>query len=194
MERQAEICNRFESLLEALRQDHAEPENLSRRIDELLEVGQALLDAYDVLDATLTAREEQIAIQSELLRAVSQPIIQIRPDALCAPIIGEIDVDRAAQLTGDLLRSAVERRVQLAVIDLTGARMSDASAATYLLDVIRALGLVGVRGVISGMSPDTARAVAELPDGLGAVPCHATVASALAAYENGRRMAATRWP
>lgn len=192
MERQADICNRFEALLEALRRDRAAPEDLPRTLDALIEEGQALLDAYDVLDATLTAREEQIAIQSELLRAVSLPIIQVRPDALCAPIIGEIDVDRAAQLTGDLLRSAVERRVRLAVIDLTGATMSDASAATYLLDVIRALGLVGVRGVISGMSPETARAVADLPDGLGAVPCHATVASALAAYENGRRAAAAR--
>jgi anti-anti-sigma regulatory factor len=192
MEQQADICTRFEVLLEALRRDCAASEDLARRLDELLDAGQTLIDAYDVLEATLTAREEQIAIQSELLRAVSLPIIQIRPDALCAPIIGEIDVDRAAQLTGDLLRSAVERRVRLAVIDLTGARMSDASAATYLLDVIRALGLVGVRGVVTGMSPETARALAELPDGLGAVSCHATVASALAAYQNGRRATATR--
>jgi rsbT co-antagonist protein RsbR len=177
---------RFEALLDRLEREHdGDAGRLSCSADEICQAGRALIDDVDALEAIVAAREEQVALQGEMLRSIGLPILQVRADVLCAALVGSLDPDRAVRITDTLLRSAVERRVRLAVVDVTAATVGDASTAKHLVDLVRALRLVGVHAVISGMLPETARAMAELPEGLGSVRCYATLASALASHDDG---------
>jgi len=127
------------------------------------------------------AKDEQIHTQRGFIQALGSPVLRVREDVLCAPLVGVIDADRVARLMSELLAVAGREGPRLAVVDLTGALLADVSAVPLLEDTFRALALLGVRGALSGLSPSTASAVLEVPGALRGVPVHATLAAALAA-------------
>lgn len=173
----AEIRDRFEAALRANRD--------APGLATLFEAGLALLDDHEQLEARLEAREQQIEAQRVYVVGISCPVLQVRKDMLCAPVIGELDVERAARLTDTLLAAAVERRVRQAVIDLTGAEVRDPAAGGLLTGILRALRLIGVRGCLCGVRPDLAELLAEETDALRGIPCFSDLASALA-WQGGK--------
>ncbi len=174
----AEIRDRFEAVLRAHREQG--PADDEQGFAALFERGLALLDDHEQLEARLEAREQQIEAQRAYVVGISCPVLQVRKDMLCAPVIGELDLDRAALLTETLLAAAVERRVRAAVIDLTGAEVRDPAAGGLLTGVLRALRLIGVRGCLSGVRPELAELLAEEADALRGVRCFPDLATALA--------------
>lgn len=159
---------------------HADRDALASHVDELARIADAALDARDVLAAALEAQEAQLEAQRALLADIGCPILQVRSDALCVPLVGEFDPDRAARLTDELLTAAIARRVRLAVIDLTGALILDAATAGHIGGLLQGLALIGVRGVLSGVRPEFADLLAATIR--GRVPCFPDLARALAAH------------
>lgn len=147
---------------------------------QVRDAGLDLVDAHATSEALLEARDEQIAAQVDLLVHVELPLLLVRRDTLCVPMIGEFDGFRAAQIVQRLLTAAVERRVSTVVIDLTGALFRDVSSAVDLAGVFQALRLVGVRGVLAGVRPGLAALLAGVQESLREVPCYADLAEALA--------------
>lgn len=152
---------------------------------QVRDAGLDLVDEHATSEALLEARDEQVAAQVELLAHVELPLLLVRRDTLCVPMIGEFDGFRAGQIVQRLLAAAVERRVSTVVIDLTGALFRDVSSAVDLAGVFQALRLVGVRGVLSGVRPGLAALLVGVQGALRDVPCYADLAEALADERRG---------
>lgn len=109
--------------------------------------------------------EEQIQVvkrQSEAMRAMSTPVIEVWDGVLALPVIGVVDSARAAAMMEALLRDITSRRVSHAILDLTGVDTMTADTAGHLLRMIQAARLLGSQCLVCGISPAIARTMTEL--------------------------------
>lgn len=133
------------------------------------------------LHETERLRNEQlIEIQSETIRALGVPILQVWKGILCLPIIGEVDNERATDMTAELLDRVAATSTRFAVLDLTGAQFRS-ETVQYLARMTRALRLIGTQGVFCGISPNTARTLVDMQLDLGGVPTYRDLGDALRA-------------
>lgn len=133
--------------------------------DALREACSALLDSH----ARLATATQQ-----------SPPVLQVRRDALCVPVIGELDGARTARLQDAVVAMALARDVRIVVLDLTAAAAGD-ELALHLGGVLTALARLGLHAALSGVDREVAAALAVHPEALPGVRCFAELASALAA-------------
>lgn len=154
--------------------------------DEARSTIEALLAALDRAEAMHEAHEQQLAAQAELLTLTSSPILRVRADTLCVPLIGPVDADRTAVLTENLLAAVARQRARLVVLDLSGAIVIDSRAAGHLGGILRAIQLLGAHGALSGLSAETARLLAEDGEGIRGLTVYPDLAAALAAPERAR--------
>lgn len=127
----------------------------------------------------LRAKLELIERQTVDLQAMSAPVLQLWSGVLAAPIVGRLDSERSGRIMETLLSTIVERRARVVILDLTGAEGVDTSALDNLLQLVRAIGLLGTRCLVSGMSPNVAQIAVDLGVDLRALATYATVESAL---------------
>jgi len=109
----------------------------------------------------LTAQQQVIERQRRELRAMTAPILQIWDNILLVSLIGELDAERAAAITAELLSRAVDTRARHVIFDLTAIDAIDGAVAEHLLRMLRALQLIGAGTVITGILPAVARAIVD---------------------------------
>ena len=116
-----------------------------------------LHDATDreQIAALRTQNEEQRRLL-ELIATLEIPAVAIADKVLLAPIVGHLDSQRAKTLTTKLLEEVHKRRIELAILDITGVQEVDTVVAKALLDTARALRLLGCQVTLSGVSASTA--------------------------------------
>ena len=131
-----------------------------------------LVAALDTFERSANGVSESVALgifeeyahvirqQQDAIRQLTTPVLQVRAGLLIHPIIGNVDIHRARQLTSDLLESVRSRRARVVVMDLTGVPTLDIEVATQLIRAVEAVRLVGATLIISGISPEAARALA----------------------------------
>jgi rsbT co-antagonist protein RsbR len=124
-------------------------------------------------------QDEVIRVQAAALAERSSPIIPITDDILVLPIIGSIDVDRGQQLLGAILEGTARRRAKVAIIDITGVGVVDTQAASALTSAARALRLLGVEPILSGIRPDVAQTLIALGVNLDGVATCSTLQSSI---------------
>ncbi|MFZ6178674.1 STAS domain-containing protein [Nannocystis pusilla] len=107
----------------------------------------------------LRAQIEIIARQDSAIRQLSTPIIQLWDDILTLPLLGTIDAARAAHIMERLLGEVTRTRARFAILDLTGVEALDETTADHLLRLVRAVDLLGARGVLCGLQPAVADAL-----------------------------------
>ena len=78
------------------------------------------------------------------------------------PLIGTIDVQRAQQITENLLAAVVRQRARFVLLDITGISALDKAVAGHLQQVVQATSLLGARCVLIGVSPKVAASFASL--------------------------------
>jgi anti-anti-sigma regulatory factor len=138
---------------------------LQRDVTELVEKRQAVtkalekIAAQDELIAALEAAQRAIEEQRRTIEELSTPIIQVWEGVLTLPIIGAVDERRAAEMMHKLLEEIAQTRAEFAILDLTGVYSVDAATAGYLGRILRAVTLLGARGIVSGVSPAVAGAL-----------------------------------
>jgi rsbT co-antagonist protein RsbR len=138
-----------------------------------------LIAEVELTELLLEARLEELARVREQLAGISYPVIEVREDMLCMPIVGSIDAGIVQAVATTLLHAAATRRARTVVVDLTGANLADVAAAQLLFGMFRALQLLGVRAAVCGVGSQLACMLVELakpPD----VAVHSTLAAALA--------------
>jgi anti-anti-sigma regulatory factor/PAS domain-containing protein len=134
-------------------------------ITDVTERKQAVLERARLQD-------EVIRAQAAALRELSTPLIPISDDILVMPLIGAIDRERGQSILEVALSGARERRARVTILDITGVPAVDAQAAAALTSAARALRLLGVEPVLSGVRPEVAQALVELDVPLaGIVTC-----------------------
>lgn len=123
-------------------------------------------------EARARLQEEVIRVQAAALAERSSPLMPISEDVLVMPLIGTIDPERGAQILETVLLGSRERAARVTIIDVTGVRTIDARAAEVLTGAARALRLLGVEPVLSGVGPEVAQALVMLDVPLtGIVTC-----------------------
>ena len=128
------------------------------------------LDISLTIDTYIDSRERTIkALQQEAIRELSTPVLPFRGGMLLLPIIGQIDSQRARQLTEHLLESIRVNRAKVIVIDITGVATVDSRVANHLVQTVEAARLMGAEVVLSGISPDIALTMVTLGIDLGPV-------------------------
>jgi rsbT co-antagonist protein RsbR len=122
------------------------------------------------LDLSESRRAEQelrdrlalIERQRQVIRQLSTPILQVWSGVLALPMIGVVDSARTADVMDNLLQAIVRTRARFALLDLTGVDAVDTKTASYLVELVRAIRLLGAEGIITGIRPSVAQTVVAL--------------------------------
>ena len=120
------------------------------------------LDIGFAIDTYVFQREKTIGLQQDAIRQLSTPVLQVRDRLLILPIVGEIDRQRARQLTEQLLHSIRSRRAQVVVIDITGVPAVDSGVANRLIQTVEAARLMGAATIVTGLSAEVAQTLVDL--------------------------------
>jgi rsbT co-antagonist protein RsbR len=146
-----------------------------------------VVDVTERVKAENEVREklEIVTRQSEIIRALATPIIQVWDDVLCLPVIGTVDSMRASDLMQNLLETIVSKKPRVAIIDLTGVDVVDTSTAEHLLRLIRASKLLGVEGILCGIQPGVAQTIVTLGVDLSSIKTTRSMREALKWYLDG---------
>lgn len=113
-------------------------------------------------DVLIHEGERMIRRQSEAIRELSTPVLQIRERMLLLPLIGVIDTHRAVMVTENLLRAIRAARARVVVIDVTGVATIDTKVASHLVQTVSASRLMGAHTIITGISADVAQSMVSL--------------------------------
>lgn len=105
---------------------------------------------------------QRVEAQQQAIESMSTPIIQVWDDIVTMPVVGLVDSMRAADMKNSLLETVARTRARFAIVDLTGVDTVDTATADHLLKVMRAVGLLGARCVITGIQPSVAQIIVGL--------------------------------
>ncbi|WP_438010095.1 PAS domain S-box protein [Sorangium sp. So ce321] len=149
--------------------DVTEQRRLEAQVQEsmvrLKAAAEALEEQNQRLEEEIIERmrsEESLRAQNEAIRLMSAPVVQVWDHVLALPLIGSIDDVRASRITETLLEEVVRTQARFSIMDLTGIESVDLATTKHLLDMMRAIKLLGTRGVVSGISPQIAATMTEL--------------------------------
>ena len=135
----------------------------------------------DVFESYLKEKESTIRAQQEELRQTSTPITEIWDGVLTLPIIGSLDSSRTMMVMEKLLGRIEKDRAQVVVMDVTGVLAIDSQVSHYLVQMVRAVGLMGAEAILTGIRPEIARALTSLNIDLDGVTTRGTLSDGLKA-------------
>lgn len=121
-----------------------------------------LFDIGVITDVLIYERERIIRQQSEAIRELSVPVLQIRDRLLLMPLIGVIDTHRARLITESLLAAIRANRARVVVMDVTGVATIDSKVANHLLQTVTAAKLMGALVIVTGLSAEVAQSLVAL--------------------------------
>lgn len=133
----------------------------------------------DIFHIYLEEKERTIQAQQEELRQTSTPVTEIWDGVLALPIIGTLDSSRAMMVMERLLTRIERDRAKAVVMDVTGVSSIDTQVSHHLVQMIRAISLMGAEPILTGIRPDIARSLTSLNIDLGQVTTRSTLAEGL---------------
>jgi rsbT co-antagonist protein RsbR len=107
------------------------------------------------------AVEQQTILRSEI-EARSAPVVPIFAGILVMPLIGAVDSLRAQQIMASALEEGMQHSANTLILDITGVPVVDTAVANYILQMIRALRLIGTDTIVVGISPEIAQTIVQL--------------------------------
>nr|WP_251030358.1 STAS domain-containing protein [Bacillus sp. ISL-35] len=110
---------------------------------------------------------------------LSIPVIKISNQIGVLPIIGDIDTQRAQELMNKALMKSSELSLEHLIIDLSGVPIIDTMVADRIFKVVRALSLLGVNTILSGIRPEIAQTMVNLGVNVSDIPVTSSVHMAM---------------
>ncbi len=158
---------------------------------DLLRQGEALREAHAHTQREVGEREraehgraaaqaEILRVQEERLADMAAPLIPITDHIVVMPLIGVMDPARAAQVLETALEGSVRTRAKVVILDITGVRQIDPTAAALLVKAASALRLIGAQAILTGVRPDTAQLLVNDAADLGSLITLGTLQSGIA--------------
>lgn len=132
-----------------------------------------------VFQAFLEEKELTINAQQDELRETATPITEIWDGVLTLPIIGTLDSNRTMLMMEALLNRIASERASAVVMDVTGVRSINSQVSHHLIQMVRAIQLMGADAILTGIRPEIARALTSLNIDLGNVTTRASLADGL---------------
>lgn len=131
--------------------------------------------------------QEQNQRQRELIELIGQletPTVRIAEGVVLAPLVGNIDSQRADLITRRLLTTAHTQRVHLVIIDIAGVPTIDSTVANALTQTVYALQLLGCRVTLTGIAPQVAITLTHIGTDLHTLDVAASPQEALQRWMN----------
>jgi rsbT co-antagonist protein RsbR len=148
--------------------------------ETLLLLGSIFNDILlEVFHAYLEGKERTIHAQQEELKQTSTPITEIWDGVLTLPIIGSLDSTRTMMVMEKLLSRIESDGSRVVVIDVTGVLAIDTQVSHHLIQMIRAVGLMGADAILTGIRPEIARSLTSLNIDLGGVTTRSKLSEGL---------------
>jgi rsbT co-antagonist protein RsbR len=107
-------------------------------------------------------REELIEAQEFAIRELSTPLIPIAEGVVAMPLLGTIDEARARQIVDTLLAGVAQQRASIVILDVTGVQHVDQRTIGAIVQVSKAVRLLGAEVVLTGIQPQMARTLVAL--------------------------------
>lgn len=168
--KQGEVCW-FCARGQALWDDAGRPTRMAGSLSDLT--------AHKRAEAVLKEKLELIEAQQEAIRTLSLPLIEVWDGVLTVPVLGALDVRRAAEMMESLLGAVTRTGSRYVIIDLTGVATMDAGTADHVIKLVSAVELLGARGVVVGIQPQVARAIVSIGVDLSRITTLANLRDAL---------------
>lgn len=134
--------------------------------------------------------EAETVRQAKALIALSTPLIPVSDELLVLPVIGTFDRERLALVQAALTAGLERRRVRAVILDITGAALMDEDGAAGLVRMARIAELVGVKPILTGISPELAQALVSLGTNLDQITTFSTLQEAIRGVLLQRRVTA----
>ncbi len=150
-------------------------------VNYLLEELHARREQNEAQRAELIAQAQRIAAQTaELVEALSTPILAVWPGVLVLPLIGRIDTQRANTINEVLLERVAREGARHVILDLTGVETIEQGTVAAVLQMVRAIGLLGSQCVVTGIKPEAALQLVTTGEDSSSLRTYARVSDALA--------------
>ena len=133
--------------------------------------------------------QDKIRRQQDTISELSTPIIEVWPGVLTMPLVGHIDERRAGEMTERLLANLVSRQARSVIVDLTGVEQFDAATANHIVQLLRAVPLLGVEPIITGIHANVAQSIIALGLDLHSIRILGSLRGALAEILTNRDIA-----
>lgn len=111
----------------------------------------------------LDERAALIAMQHEVLQQVSLPVVRVFAGVLVLPLIGLMYEERATQMLERLLAEVAKEHAQVVIVDITGMIEVEETALLSLQRAMTAVGLLGAKGMIVGITSEMAIKLVKMP-------------------------------
>lgn len=132
----------------------------------LHEVRRTIISGYnkhfEEASERLAERERAIEAQSRLIQELSVPIVPIHEGVLVLPLVGAVDSRRASQIMESALEQIVAYQADVLILDITGVPVVDTGVANYILQMARAVTLLGSKVVLVGIGAEIAQTIVQL--------------------------------
>ncbi len=127
----------------------------------------------------LEEKEQALFAQEQELRETATPITEIWDGVLTLPIIGTLDSSRTMLVMEALLNRIAKDRAKAVVMDLTGVKNIDSQVSHHLIQMVRAVQLMGSQAIITGIRPEIARALISLNINMSDITTRASLSDGL---------------
>jgi rsbT co-antagonist protein RsbR len=127
----------------------------------------------------LAEHEQAFADQSQLIRELSSPIMPIHEGVLVLPMVGAVDSYRATQVMESVLERIVAYQADVVILDITGVPVVDTGVANHLLQMARAVKLLGAQIVLVGIGAEIAQTIVQLGVDLGDITTRSNLQSGI---------------
>jgi anti-anti-sigma regulatory factor len=140
---------------------------------------EELLDSLHQRQVTLQAAYDRERNLADMIRELGCPVIPLLPGVLLVPLVGVIDAARASQIIERVLAEVSRTQTERVLLDITGVPLVDTHVAAALVQMARAVGLLGAKVTLVGVRPEIAQSVVGLGADLGMFETRPVLAAAL---------------
>jgi len=137
-------------------------EELAWRLEEDRAAREHLAEEVAKRTAELEEKIKTVDAQNKTILQLSTPVLQVWEGILVVPVIGAIDMQRAAQIMDSLLHSIERTRALVVILDITGVPLVDTAVADHLIQTFRASRLLGAEAILTGISAQNAQTLVRL--------------------------------
>jgi rsbT co-antagonist protein RsbR len=132
-----------------------------KKMLKLNKIIDSVLDQTAYIISVSYVRYHQQTLQQarQALLDISTPVVSLTDDVAILPLVGDLDTYRAKLLMETSLKQCIKLKNTHLVIDLSGVPIVDTMVAGELFQVNKALNLIGVKPIFTGIRPDIAQAV-----------------------------------
>jgi anti-anti-sigma factor len=140
---------------------------------------EELLGSLHERQLTLQAAYDRERNLADTIRELGCPIIPLMRGVLLVPLVGTIDAARAAQILERVLEEVGRAQAERVLLDITGVPLVDSQVAAALVQMTRAVGLLGAKVTLVGVRPEIAQSIVGLGADLGMIETRPVLAAAL---------------